>query len=193
MTSIVLFNFIFHTLLALLLHLPYGVAVQLLRMIFCSFVQMSMNVPVVLTTAVPMQCAPTVMVATYVGARWDMMEMDTPVLVSVTIEFLTFHYLFSTSYPAPSVSPLLNILFSFDHATSYISSLTLSSFPTIFFFLVYKTCTYLYLADIDECANGTASCDTNAQCTDTDGSYECSCNAGFEGNGYQCYSMHRAF
>lgn len=51
---------------------------------FCHIMQMSMNVPVILTTAAPMQCALTVMVATCVGAHWGMMGMDMSALVSDT-------------------------------------------------------------------------------------------------------------
>ena len=51
-------------------------------LLFCSFMQMSMNVPVVHITAALMLCAPTVMAATYVAANLDMMEMDMPVPVS---------------------------------------------------------------------------------------------------------------
>ncbi len=43
------------------------------------------------------------------------------------------------------------------------------------------TCT-----DIDECANGTAHCDTNATCTNTPGSFTCTCNPGYSGSGFQC-------
>ena len=35
----------------------------------------------------------------------------------------------------------------------------------------------LFLA-VDECNDGTASCDINAVCTDTATSYSCSCRAG---------------
>ena len=42
---------------------------------------------------------------------------------------------------------------------------------------------FLIPANIDECAEGTDNCDVNAQCTDTSGSFTCTCNAGFEGNG----------
>ena len=40
--------------------------------------------------------------------------------------------------------------------------------------------------DIDECAIGTGMCDTNASCTNTAGSYNCTCNNGFTGNGFNC-------
>ena len=30
------------------------------------------------------------------------------------------------------------------------------------------------------------SCDMNAECTNTDGSYICSCNAGYSGDGHMC-------
>ena len=37
--------------------------------------------------------------------------------------------------------------------------------------------------DINECDDGTASCDVNAQCINTDGSYNCSCSSGYSGDG----------
>ena len=33
--------------------------------------------------------------------------------------------------------------------------------------------TYIFLADIDECAEGSHSCDSNADCTNTVGSHNC--------------------
>ena len=41
--------------------------------------------------------------------------------------------------------------------------------------------------DEDECRdNTTHSCDIAALCTNTKGTYECSCNSGYEGDGYNC-------
>ena len=40
--------------------------------------------------------------------------------------------------------------------------------------------------DVDECATGTDSCDANASCTNTKGSYTCACNDGFTGDGHTC-------
>ena len=31
-----------------------------------------------------------------------------------------------------------------------------------------------------------SKCDENANCTNTDGSYNCSCNPGYEGDGFNC-------
>jgi len=40
--------------------------------------------------------------------------------------------------------------------------------------------------DIDECTLGTSTCDTNAACTNVDGSFTCACDAGFTGDGATC-------
>ena len=40
--------------------------------------------------------------------------------------------------------------------------------------------------DIDECAEGTDTCDANASCANTPGSFDCTCNAGFAGDGVTC-------
>ena len=39
--------------------------------------------------------------------------------------------------------------------------------------------------DVDECTNENI-CDVNAQCVNTEGSYECVCNPGYSGNGTMC-------
>ena len=55
-----------------------------------------------------------------------------------------------------------------------------------------KACNpYLTLpsADINECEVGTDSCDENAECNNTDGSYTCSCNTGYSGDGQSCMGM----
>ena len=50
---------------------------------------------------------------------------------------------------------------------------------------------YLYIqmfhsSDIDECSSGTYNCDTNATCTNIPGSFTCTCNQGYTGDGVTC-------
>ena len=50
--------------------------------------------------------------------------------------------------------------------------------------------------DVDECTLGEHTCNVNANCTDTDGSFNCTCREGFEGNGFNCTGdnpIHRYF
>ena len=42
--------------------------------------------------------------------------------------------------------------------------------------------------DIDECSS-TIDCDSNAACTNTPGSFTCTCNQGYTGNGTTCEGM----
>ena len=42
------------------------------------------------------------------------------------------------------------------------------------------------IADIDECDDGTDACHVNAVCTNTKGSYTCTCDVGYSGDGFQC-------
>ena len=40
-----------------------------------------------------------------------------------------------------------------------------------------------FLSDIDECFDGSYSCDVNAHCINVIGSYNCFCNDGYQGDG----------
>ena len=58
------------------------------------------------------------------------------------------------------------------------------------YFIIIASYAWIII-DIDECSTGTP-CDTNAACTDTDGSYDCTCNSGYEGNGVTCSGRSRS-
>ena len=45
---------------------------------------------------------------------------------------------------------------------------------------------FFFFLDIDECIGGTHSCDANAECINTEGSYNCTCKPGYQGNGRNC-------
>jgi len=44
-------------------------------------------------------------------------------------------------------------------------------------------------ADVDECAVGADTCDDNAQCYNTAGSFKCVCIDGFSGSGHRCLGI----
>ena len=61
--------------------------------------------------------------------------------------------------------------------------------------LIYSTkcCFAVYnvlsmYADVDECERNEDNCHENAQCINTEGSFTCSCNTGYTGNGVNCSS-----
>ncbi|XP_072042492.1 uncharacterized protein [Amphiura filiformis] len=43
--------------------------------------------------------------------------------------------------------------------------------------------------DTDECATGTDNCDVNAVCTNTEGSFTCTCKDGYTGDGVTCHDI----
>lgn len=58
-----------------------------------------------------------------------------------------------------------------------------------FMFRVYSDHKYVVivvLSDVDECLTNRDDCSSNAVCTNTEGSFDCSCGAGFEGSGTSC-------
>lgn len=46
---------------------------------------------------------------------------------------------------------------------------------------------------MNECEDGTHNCDENATCTNTDGSYTCSCASGYSGDGITCNGLECVF
>ena len=40
--------------------------------------------------------------------------------------------------------------------------------------------------DVDECSSGRHNCSTKAVCTNTEGSYNCTCKEGYTGDGRNC-------
>ena len=52
--------------------------------------------------------------------------------------------------------------------------------------------TFSLKLDIDECSSDTSSCDQNADCTNSDGSYSCACKRGFSGDGVACTGLYFA-
>ena len=45
------------------------------------------------------------------------------------------------------------------------------------------------LLDIDECLSSSHACDVTANCTNTDGSHNCTCKGGYTGDGQSCYGI----
>ena len=53
---------------------------------------------------------------------------------------------------------------------------------------VYSFNNFTY-SDIDECTTSHPVCDVNANCTNTQGSYFCTCKTGFSGDGKTCQGI----
>ena len=51
---------------------------------------------------------------------------------------------------------------------------------------VYHASHDFTVSDIDECIGTTNNCDSNAMCTNIPGSFTCTCNQGYAGNGATC-------
>ena len=64
-------------------------------------------------------------------------------------------------------------------STVQVSSLYIVSY-------MHFICTFIHSADINECELEIDPCNSNANCTDTDGSFSCTCKEGFEGDGLNC-------
>ena len=56
--------------------------------------------------------------------------------------------------------------------------------------IAIKSGSILPFLDIDECSTNSHTCDVNAFCNNTSGSYKCSCNPGFFGNGQACFGKN---
>ena len=50
-----------------------------------------------------------------------------------------------------------------------------------------------FFLDTDECSVSPSVCDTNANCSNTRGSYYCTCKAGFSGDGKNCQGRRKYF
>ena len=53
-----------------------------------------------------------------------------------------------------------------------------------------KPCPISFSSDIDECSAESSPCDENADCTNSDGSYFCTCKQGFTGDGSVCRGIN---
>ena len=53
----------------------------------------------------------------------------------------------------------------------------------------YTSISFLSI-DINECATGDHTCDVNADCSNTNGSFTCSCIIGYSGDGMTCNGLY---
>ena len=57
----------------------------------------------------------------------------------------------------------------------------------------FSATTFVSNADIDECAMDTDNCAEIATCMNTPGSFSCTCNEGYTGDGTSCVGKHVPF
>ena len=48
------------------------------------------------------------------------------------------------------------------------------------------TTLYIHYPDFNECDLPDNGCDRDAECVNTEGSYQCTCNTGYTGDGHTC-------
>lgn len=51
---------------------------------------------------------------------------------------------------------------------------------------VVMNVTIMCFVDVDECVTNNGGCSFNAECNNTMGSFHCTCNTGYSGNGFTC-------
>ena len=59
----------------------------------------------------------------------------------------------------------------------------------LYFYLLQHISSFHFLyirSDIDECNGNLHKCHENAMCNNTIGAHNCTCNNGYEGNGFNC-------
>ena len=52
---------------------------------------------------------------------------------------------------------------------------------------------FVRLSDINECTTNVHTCDANAVCNNTQGSYNCTCSPGYTGNGTSCNGYYQRY
>ena len=81
------------------------------------------------------------------------------------------------------------ILMEASTATVHKAFREMEHFVMVLFYQLFKyTFKYLgdFAADVDECQSSDTVCDINANCSNTYGSYFCTCRSGYTGDGLQC-------
>ena len=133
------------------------------------------------TTAIYTQTVSTQLAALNVPATVDLMEMESTVQVCMSCKW---HFVQFIHQPCIHVGVWQSLAQNSTHKISDIVSIQLSFHSGSVLLYAY---TILIYSDINECdLDSLNDCDENANCTDTIGSYNCSCNSGYEGDGFNC-------
>ena len=110
--------------------------------------------------------------------------------MSVTITITTTVMRMHSALTQRGVSPAPATLGSLEMGSTVQVSYCINGYSS---YLWYEYCCQhisCSSTDNNECSLGTHTCDPNANCTDTDGSYNCTCINGFEGDGFSCVGKY---
>ena len=95
-----------------------------------------------------------------------------------TVQILTVHTSAGAIMAIVEMDALAQVfMLNFKHSKVKIKNRHFKLYSFLFVFII---------ADIDECSDGSHTCDGNANCTNTDGSFKCQCEIGFSGDGTTC-------
>ena len=112
---------------------------------------------------------------------WPLITVIQMLTVPTQMDLSTVHVTKDTVATENCVKVIVNNPFNQNNSLKFIKSLFMK-----YIYIFCDILSILIFLDIDECMIKIDNRDPNAYCTDTSGSFNCTCNNGYSGNGTLC-------